>query len=201
MKQVVFDIEADGLTPTQVWCIVAKDVQTGQVSQFYGDTLMGFNDLVKGYDEVIGHNIIGYDVPVLERLLKTDFSHCKITDTLVLSRLANPQRGGHSLGDWGVTLGNQKAHHEDWTRFSSAMLDYCVQDVAVNELVYKRLLGELRNFGDQSQNNIPINYTITPTCGPNAGIPVSYSFIHTPNLAAGGTATATGSSGGCLPHG
>ena len=152
MKQVVFDIEADGLTPTQVWCIVAKDVQTGQVSQFYGDTLTGFNDLVKDYDEVIGHNIIGYDVPVLERLLKTDFSHCKITDTLVLSRLANPQRGGHSLEDWGITLGNQKAHHEDWTRFSLDMLDYCVQDVAVNELVYKRLLGELRNFGDQSRD-------------------------------------------------
>lgn len=152
MKQVVFDIEADGLTPTQVWCIVAKDVQTGQVSQFYGDTLMGFNDLVKDYDEVIGHNIIGYDVPVLERLLKTDFSHCKITDTLVLSRLANPQRGGHSLEDWGITLGNQKAHHEDWTRFSLDMLDYCVQDVAVNELVYKKLLSELRDFGDQSRD-------------------------------------------------
>lgn len=152
MKQVVFDIEADGLTPTQVWCIVAKDVQTGQVSQFYGDTLTGFNDLVKDYDEVIGHNIIGYDVPVLERLLKTDFSHCKITDTLVLSRLANPQRGGHSLEDWGITLGNQKAHHEDWTRFSLDMLDYCVQDVAVNELVYKKLLSELRDFGDQSRD-------------------------------------------------
>ncbi len=55
----------------------------------------------------------------------------------------------------------------------------------------KRVEINIRNFGDQSQNNIPINYTITPTCGPNAGIPVSYSFIHTPNLAAGGTATAT----------
>jgi DNA polymerase-1 len=147
MKQVVFDIEADGLKPTQVWCIVAKDVQTGEVFKFYGDTLLGFNELVKGYDEVIGHNIIGYDIPVLKRLLKTDFSHCKITDTLVLSRLANPQRGGHSLDDWGTLLGNKKGSHEDWSAFSMDMLDYCVQDVSVNELVYLQLKRETSEFG------------------------------------------------------
>ena len=26
MKKLIFDIEADGLTPTKLWCIVAKEL-------------------------------------------------------------------------------------------------------------------------------------------------------------------------------
>ena len=101
MKQIVFDIEANGLKPTKVWVIVACDLSNQETVVFSGDTLQDFNAYIKDA-EVIGHNIIGYDVPVLERLLGTDFSSCKITDTLVLSRLTNPSReGGHSLDNWG----------------------------------------------------------------------------------------------------
>ena len=84
---------------------------------------------------------------MLERLLGTDFSKCKITDTLVLSRLANPSRdGGHSLESWGQTLNQPKGDYNDWDNFSHDMLEYCVQDVKVNTLVYKRLLSELKGF-------------------------------------------------------
>ena len=154
--KIVFDIEANGLTPDKVWCIVAHIVGTEEFFEFHGFSLYDFNEWLLGFDEdceVIGHNIIGYDIPVLERLLGTDFSKCKITDTLVLSRLANPSRdGGHSLESWGQTLNQPKGDYNDWDNFSHDMLEYCVQDVKVNTLVYKRLLSDLKGFEPECIN-------------------------------------------------
>ncbi len=150
MKQVVFDIEANGLQPTKVWVIVACDLSNQETVVFSGDTLQDFNAYIKDA-EVIGHNIIGYDVPVLERLLGTDFSSCKITDTLVLSRLTEPSReGGHSLDNWGQRLGFPKGEHSDWNTFSQDMVDYCKQDVLVNVKVYNALRSVLAGFGSES---------------------------------------------------
>ncbi len=150
MKQIVFDIEANGLQPTKVWVIVACDLSNQETVVFSGDTLQDFNAYIKDA-EVIGHNIIGYDVPVLERLLGTDFSSCKITDTLVLSRLTDPSReGGHSLDNWGQRLGFPKGEHSDWNTFSQDMVDYCKQDVLVNVKVYNALRSVLAGFGSES---------------------------------------------------
>lgn len=146
MKQIVFDIEANGLNPTKVWVIVASRVNIQETKVFSGDTLKDFNDYIKDA-EVIGHNIIGYDIPVLERLLGTDFSSCKVTDTLVLSRLTDPQReGGHSLESWGLRLGFPKGEHNDWEHFSDDMVEYCKQDVLVNVKVFQELRGTLAGF-------------------------------------------------------
>ena len=153
MKQIVFDIEANGLNPDKVWCIIAYEREAQEYTTWSGDDLHCFKDWIKeqGELEVIGHNIIGYDIPVLEQLLDVDFSKCKVTDTLVMSRLAEPSRqGGHSLENWGQLLNQPKGEHSDWDNFSQDMVEYCRQDVRVNELVYQRLLRELASFGNQS---------------------------------------------------
>ena len=153
MKQIVFDIEANGLKPTKVWVIVVQELDTGETKIFSGSTLPTFNDYIAalGNCEIIGHNIIDYDIPVLEQLLGTDFSNCKVSDTLVMSRLANPSReGGHSLASWGDRLNQPKGEHNDWDNYSQDMVDYCVLDVKVNVLVYKRLLRDLDGFGSES---------------------------------------------------
>ena len=153
MKQIVLDIEANGLNPDKVWCIVAYEIGAKEFITWSGDDLLCFKDWIKeqGELEVIGHNIIGYDIPVLEQLLDVDFSKCKVTDTLVMSRLAEPSRqGGHSLENWGQLLLQPKGEHSDWDNFSQDMVEYCEQDVRVNELVYQRLLRDLANFGNQS---------------------------------------------------
>jgi len=153
MKQIVFDIEANGLNPDTVWCIIAYEREAKEYIEWSGDTLPNFKDWVKeqGELEVIGHNIIGYDIPVLEQLLDVDFSKCKVTDTLVMSRLAEPSRqGGHSLENWGQLLHQPKGEHSDWLNFSQDMVEYCKQDVRVNELVYQRLLRDLNSFGTES---------------------------------------------------
>ena len=153
MKQIVFDIEANGLDPDTVWCIIAYEREAKEYIEWSGDDLHCFKDWIKEQDEleVIGHNIIGYDIPVLERLLDVDFSKCKVTDTLVMSRLAEPSRlGGHGLENWGQLLHQPKGEHSDWLNFSQDMVEYCQQDVRVNELVYQRLLRDLNGFGTES---------------------------------------------------
>jgi DNA polymerase I-like protein with 3'-5' exonuclease and polymerase domains len=149
MKQIVFDIEANGLDPDTVWCIIAYEREAKEYIEWSKEDLHLFKDWIKEQDEleVIGHNIIGYDIPVLERLLDVDFSKCKVTDTLVMSRLAEPSRlGGHGLENWGQLLNQPKGEHSDWLNFSQDMVEYCKQDVRVNELVYKRLLRDLDGF-------------------------------------------------------
>ena len=156
MKQIVFDIEANGLNPDKVWVIVAHELDTQETKVFSGDTLLDFNTYIKDFQgdcEVIGHNILDYDIPVLERVLGTCFGNSKVTDTLVLSRLGDPSReGGHSLEAWGQRLGCPKGEHNDWYNFSQDMVDYCVQDVMVNVKVYNALRSVLSNFGSESIN-------------------------------------------------
>ena len=48
MKQIVFDIEANGLKPTKVWVIVATELDTRETHTFSGDTLLSFNDYIAG---------------------------------------------------------------------------------------------------------------------------------------------------------
>ena len=153
MKQIVFDIEANGLDPDTVWCVIAYEREAKEYIEWSGDTLPNFKDWIAEQEEleVIGHNIIGYDIPVLEKLLNVDFSNCKVTDTLVMSRLAEPSRlGGHGLENWGQLLHQPKGEHSDWDNFSQDMVEYCQQDVRVNELVYQRLLRDLNGFGTES---------------------------------------------------
>jgi len=150
MTRLIFDIETNGLAPTKVWCIVTKDIDTGSVVTYVEGQWPTFNKAIAQAQEVIGHNIIGYDIPACERLLGTDFSACKITDTLVMSRLANPQREAHSLGHWGEKLGYPKGDYSDWSQYTHDMLLYCEQDVNVNHEVYKALLKELDGFSADS---------------------------------------------------
>ena len=97
MKKLVFDIEADGLNPTKIWCIVAKDLDEGTCRTFNPNQLLDGVEYLQSADVLIGHNIIGYDIPAIETILDVKLN-TKVVDTLVLSRLFQPVReNGHSL--------------------------------------------------------------------------------------------------------
>ena len=53
---------------------------------------------------------------------------------------------------------------------------------------------KVRNFGKNAQTNVPITYTITPTCGSNAGVSTTYTFTHSASIPAGGNITVTDNS-------
>lgn len=151
MKEIVFDIEANGLKPDKIWCIVAKPVGEAVVS-FGPDKIEEGIAFLKSADVLIGHNILGFDIPVINNLYGINLKTCLIKDTLVMSRLFNPVReNGHSLKTWGYIVGFPKNEQpEDWDSFSQDMLKYCQQDVILNEKVYHRLLKEGENFDEES---------------------------------------------------
>jgi DNA polymerase I-like protein with 3'-5' exonuclease and polymerase domains len=145
-NKVVFDIETT-MTADKIWCIVCKHGDT--YYQFKEDRLHRFAELIKQTEEVIGHNIIGFDIPVVNTIFGYDvFANCKVTDTLVLSRLLNPMiEGGHSLRNWGTKLGQNKIHFEQFDYFSEDMLTYCRNDVELTERLYKFLIKKTTDFG------------------------------------------------------
>ena len=145
--KVIFDIETT-LTADKIWCIVCKHNDT--FYQFKDNNLNRFEEFIKQTKEVIGHNIIGFDIPVLNRFFGYDlFKNCKITDTLILSRLLNPMiDGGHSLKNWGIKLGQKKIEFEQFDFFSEDMLKYCRNDVDLTQRLYKFLSSRVKDFGD-----------------------------------------------------
>jgi len=82
-----FDIETDGLDATKIHCICAILDNDEAVYNFIGEgNVKKFRDwlVLEDVRTIVGHNIIGFDIPVLRRLsgFEWDFT---IRDTLVLS--------------------------------------------------------------------------------------------------------------------
>lgn len=167
----IFDLETDGLLDevTKVHCLVIKDTDSGEVTSYTGkDIEAGIKYLMNSDKQLIGHNVIKYDIPVLQKLYPWFVvPKDRVIDTLVLARLvyANikehdvklmasgklPKKlyGSHSLEAWGNRLGNYKGDYTGgWEVFTEEMLDYCIQDVHVTHTLLDKLNG--KEFSPQS---------------------------------------------------
>ena len=147
----VFDIETNGFLHScdKVHCIVLKDIDTGEILTPDNETAI---KKLKEAELIIGHNIIKFDIPVLEKLYSATFTG-KIFDTLVGTRLIFSDIkdkdfsikdfpkdciGKHSLKAWGNRIGEYKEQIEtDWQTFTPEMLEYCKQDTEVTYKLYK----------------------------------------------------------------
>jgi hypothetical protein len=147
---LVFDCETDGLydKATVVHCVVIYDINKQQTFTYGPDRVADALAHLATADVLIGHNIIFYDVPVLQKLHSLSIK-ARLIDTLICTRLIWPKellydrdaeqhsevpkklRGSSSLKAWGWRLASHKIEFKDFTEFSQEMLDYCVQDVVV----------------------------------------------------------------------
>lgn len=144
MSIAVFDIEADNLLPklTKIHLVVVKDLITGAYHEFTDPRLAV--DCLDGYDRIVGHNCIMYDIPCLQRFVPNWKPKARAIDTLVISRLLFPDRtqhiaGGSSLKNWGDYLNMPKIEFSDFSVFTPEMARYCRQDVDITEEIFKRL--------------------------------------------------------------
>lgn len=165
--RVVIDVEANKLIdPDVIWCIVAKDIDTGKKYEFLRGNFDEFEVLMRKADMVIGHNIISWDYPCICRVLGSHvLDPVKLTDTLVLSHLFNfGLEGGHSLDTWGKRLGIQKEGLgiTDWTRYNPVMLARCHSDVAINACLYEFLTKRLKS--EHFQEAIDCEHKIAHIC-------------------------------------
>ena len=154
--ELVFDIETDGLDATEIHCIVAIDENDNQYTfDIIDDNILKGLDFLAEADKLIGHNIIGFDIPVIKRLHDIDlWNKNKVIDTLVLSRLFNPVREkGHSLKVWGAKLGVSKdVAPEDFSVYTKDTLKYCIKDVILNKVLFDYLKKESAGFSKESIN-------------------------------------------------
>jgi DNA polymerase-1 len=167
--RLLFDIETNGL-PRQgldhIHCIVIKDLDTEQTLRFndtgIGDSVTNGITLLQEADVLIGHNIVGFDIPVIEGIYPFFKTKATLFDTLILSRMFFPDIlsrdfrkkpigmptklfGRHSLESWGYRLGDYKgefAKQTDWASWSQEMEDYCEQDVHVVGSLFKLFEGK-----------------------------------------------------------
>lgn len=152
--RLVFDLEANGFLEDvdKLWCIVAYDLDS-QETYVFTDNDRGCKGISEGLkllqdaDTLIGHNIIMYDLPVLDKLFGIKLEG-KLIDTFLLSQMLDFNRrlkfsqGRHSLKNWGEYFDVPKPKQEQWTKWEPNMLHRCIEDVRINVLVYRHLLKE-----------------------------------------------------------
>lgn len=160
MRIATFDIEANGFLEQVevVHCAVVKD-QEGIKTLFTPENIHELCSFLTTFDIIRGHNIIGYDLPVLRKIFHWEYPGV-IQDTLLMSRTQRPDRaypngcprnaGPHSVEAYGYRFGLPKKEHEDWTVFSQEMLERCSTDVDIQARIYDFLIEEGK---DENWNN------------------------------------------------
>lgn len=154
----IFDLEANNLyyDVTKWWCGVFKDIKTKKVYKFEPHQAKEMLEFMDGCEALIGHNVIGYDFPVLKKLFGYEYKGKKI-DTLCISRLVcntitrpkgmKGKVGLHSIEAWGYRFGRWKPEHEDWSQYSPEMLHRCSEDVEIQYMLYVHLAKTAREKG------------------------------------------------------
>lgn len=166
----------------RLWCVVVRDVDTDDLvvlKSKTGKTITKdqLEEALSDVTEIIAHNGIKFDLISLKLFGLLDYSvgylgqddkifgkPVKITDTLIRSRLFNPDRyGGHSLEVWGNRLGDYKDDFRqqsidaglipnnapkaaEFKVYSEIMVKYCEQDTKVTVGVFKELESEFKSY-------------------------------------------------------
>jgi hypothetical protein len=158
---LVFDIETDGLYDkvTKVFCIVIYDINREETFAYGPDRIDDALAHLATGDVLIGHNVIFYDVPVLQKLHSFNCK-ARILDTLICTRLIWPKeklydldvqlypevpknyRGMAGLKAWGYRLSDNKIEFKDFSEYSEEMLVYCKQDVSVTSKLWRHIANQ-----------------------------------------------------------
>jgi hypothetical protein len=180
----IFDIETNGLdgAAARIHCICVTELNSDRVEEFGPDQIEAGLARLSQARRLIGHNIIGFDLVLLQRLYDwVPAAGCAIVDTLVASRLILPHlatldmkaaamggpklgklTGSHSLKAWGLRLGHVKvgADIEDWSVWTPEIQERCVNDVVLNRKVWEFLQPD-----GQPPEALELEHRVSVVCG------------------------------------
>ena len=159
---LILDIETNS-EKSHIWMVCTKNIDTGE--SFCHSTAQTLSIQIEQAERVIGHNLVGFDHFLLQKLWKIPNFLGKCWDTLIVSRLLKPDiADGHSLEAWGRRLGNKKidyqsryieerlkeephyhySDNDEWDfPIDWLMFDYCTQDVDLTGDLYRHLNNQL----------------------------------------------------------
>lgn len=176
MTTLVFDIETNGLLDEldRLHCLCIKNLDTGEVISASSENL-DIKDTIAQHlmkaDVLIGHNILKFDIPAIQKVYPWFKPKAEIRDTLIMARLIYPEIanmdygpaqagtfpkkliGRYSLEAFGYRIGEYKGDYKGgWDQWSQEMQDYCEQDIEVTTKLYHKLMErkEKHNFSDYS---------------------------------------------------
>ena len=99
-KDVIFDIESNGLLPEHVdppfcmdriHCLVIKCARTQRVLEFVNndekDDIADGVAILMAAETIIGHNIMDFDIPAIRLIYEDFYPEARIVDTLVMVRM------------------------------------------------------------------------------------------------------------------
>jgi len=191
MKNVIFDIEANGLSEIhidrkgllhkecdRVHLLVLRSFPDGEVKIFrrndQEDTIAEGWEILRRAEVVIGHNIIQYDLPVLSRFYGGQVTGA-VYDTLVAARVLWPDAknhpfGGNSLKMFGLHLKCLKGEYGGkWDAWNQEMEDYCVQDTLVSDAIFRYV----KPRADKFKVAVKLEHRVATVCARMQGNGVS----------------------------
>ena len=137
---IIFDIETNGINPDKIHCMVFRDTDDEVSKCTATDDYNYMRDVLLSAQGLVGHNIIRYDVPVLERILDINITARRF-DTLPMSWVLNPTRPKHGLDSFFADFGIPKLKIDDWENLSlQEYVDRCTNDVMITDALWTNLL-------------------------------------------------------------
>ena len=167
MKTLFFDIETNAIEDWSnlsdlhtVHCLTIYDPTTPKMITYHGAGIQnGLQELAKA-DRIVGHNVIGFDLPALSKMYSFHPPLIKVLDTMVMAKciVADVRNddflrknydkslvGSHSLKAWGLRLNKltKLSYGEEDGAFDSyndEMRKYCERDTIVTQILYDYLM-------------------------------------------------------------
>jgi DNA polymerase-1 len=159
--------------------LVIEDAETKEIADYADQP--GYKPIAEGLarlaaaDELIGHNIIKFDIPALKKVYPDFTPRARLLDTLVLARLFWPELkksdaalrlklpsfpgklvGSYKLEAFGHRLGLMKGEYKGpWETWNEQMHEYCIQDVRVNAALYRKALIKWKGGDNKPSDFVP----------------------------------------------
>lgn len=159
MTGIIFDIEGDGLLDEikNIHCFSYRPLDKDEIRTIYNYD--DIRNLLKDCKVLIGHNIIRFDIPALEKILDIKIE-AKLIDTLALSWYLNHSRIIHGLESYGEDYGIPKPIITDWHNLTREEYTHrCEEDVSINTHLWFDLRDKLlRLYGSKREADRLIDY-------------------------------------------
>jgi hypothetical protein len=167
MKTLFFDIETNAIEDWSnlsdlktVHCLSIYDPTTPKMITYHGAGIKnGLIELAKA-ERIVGHNVLGFDIPALGKLYSFHPPLVKVLDTMVMAKCIVPDvrnddflrnkfdktlAGSHSLKAWGLRLDKltKLSYGEEdgaFDEYNEEMRKYCERDTIVTQLLYDYLM-------------------------------------------------------------
>ena len=159
MKQLIWDIETDGLLDelTKIHVIAWQEVGSSEVHHTGDYDKM--REVILSADVLIAHNQVRFDIPAVEKVLGIKVK-ARLVDTLALSWYLNHQRVKHGLEGYGEDYGVPKPVIKDWDSLTYEEYAHrCSSDVRINSRLWRDLDLKLNKlYQDPAEKDRLIEY-------------------------------------------